>query len=158
MISGTTTDYTGRQTDILILRGANVNTANAVQTTIEFGSPSSMCAGVQKLMQRYAISMLTILGSQQNFASFGTTLMSSLQNAGGQTTSDLNHLFNYANLTVVTNFRNYQANNPSNFPDEQLNTATLNSVDISGNSVRLNISIVSVAGTTVQFLLPIPSQ
>lgn len=155
-ISGTTTDYTGRKRDVCILHPTDLTGKRAV-SPINFGSPSSFCAGVQKLIQRYMVAFLTVAGSQRDYPTFGTAFVSSL-NGGtyNPSVNDVTHIFNFANYIVVTSFRNYQAQNPSDPLDEQIDTATLNSASVSGDIATFDILMTTRAGTTITFVMPLP--
>lgn len=156
-ISGTTTDYTGRKKDINIFQG--VNAPNTTVIDLAFGDVSNFCAGIQKLVQRYAITLLTELGSQGDFPDFGSNLMTRLHNSAlNLNIADVNGLFNLANVKVVRSFRRYQSLNPSTFPDEELNTAYLQGVDVSTDRVALKIKLVSQAGEVVVFVVPLPDK
>ena len=158
MISSTTTNYSNRTVDIHILKGTDVTLPNAQPVNVCFGKPSSFCTGVQKLVQRYAISLLTVLGSQIDFNGFGTTLLVDTNMSGLQTISDLTHLFNFANLKVTTDFRQYQATLANGPLDEQLNAATLTDISVSGDSVSMSVTITTMAGSDIPFVIPLPVQ
>jgi len=64
-ISSTTTNYSGRKKDIHIFQGVDPSKVSDINPS--FGKISNYCAGVQKLVQRYAICLLTELGSQENY-------------------------------------------------------------------------------------------
>jgi hypothetical protein len=155
-ISGTTTDYTGRTVDILIMGGVNPLSPEIQQDSLTFGSPSQYVTGIQKLIQRYAINMMTILGSQTNYPSFGTNFVQGLLSVAGLTTNAATHLFNFGNMKIISEFRLYQAANPSMPLDEQLDTATLLSFNSTGDTINIQIAITSLAGENVVFVLPLP--
>lgn len=155
-ISGTSINYTGRTRDVCVLRGFDT-TGRRTVSTLTFGSPSSFCAGIQKLVQRYMVTFLTSAGSQSDYPTFGTDFLSSL--TGGTfnpSTLDATHIFNFANAAVTDLFRNYQANNPNDPLDEQLDSAVLTRVAAYGDSVAFDVQLTSRAGVTVTFLIPLP--
>lgn len=156
-IAKITTDYTGRTKDINIFPAINPTIVGPQKVNPSFGNVSSYCAGVQKLVQRYAVALLTVQGSQPNYPNFGTALLKTLMVSSLTTQSDLSHAFNFANAIVVSQFRNYQKDAVEVPLDEQLDTATLLSVTVSpGYDVTYRIAIYTNAGTTYDFLLPIP--
>jgi hypothetical protein len=155
-ISGTSTDYSTRKKDIHILQGVNPNQLSRI--TPSFGRISNYCAGVQKLIQRYAIALLTELGSQTKYPDFGSTLLRTLNNRNFKNNkADVFHIFNFANAAVVTSFRAYQAKTKNLPDDEQLATAQLKDVVVSNDSVSLSIQLYTVDTNAVVFLLPIPT-
>lgn len=119
---------------------------------------SSYIAGIQKLVQRYIIALTTKAGSQPSFPAFGTSFLGNIQSKNMVTYEDAIHEFNFANMTVIENFRKYQADVTDLPLDEQLNTAILESLrfDRASNSAFFDVRIYSNAGANVIYLLPIP--
>ena len=155
-ISGTSTDYSARKKDIHIFQG--VDPSSSATVTPGFGTISNYCTGIQKLVQRYAICLLTELGSQANFPDFGSSLLNMLVRKGGNMNRlDIYPIFNAANLKIIKTFRNYQRATPGVPNDEQLSTAQLTNVIVAGGTVGLSIRIYPVSGGPVEFVLPIPS-
>ncbi|MEG7795894.1 hypothetical protein, partial [Listeria monocytogenes] len=69
-IKSITTNYTGRKIDLHIMQG--VKAPGSSDISLGFGKISNYCSGVQKLIQRYTIMLLTEIGSQENFPTFGS--------------------------------------------------------------------------------------
>lgn len=156
-ISSTTTVFNDRKKDIHIFQG--VNAPNTTVITPSFGNISNYCAGIQKLVQRYAITLLTELGSQPDFSTFGSSLITRLNNTAVTLgAADVMGLFNLANAKVIRSFRAYQSANPNTYQDEELNTSYLVGVSRVNDKVSLRIKIVSMAGDIVQFVLPLPEE
>lgn len=154
-ISGTTTNYTGRKKDLHIFQG--VNPKKPATVTPSFGKISNYCAGVQKLVQRYTISLLNELGSQTNYPDFGTNFMTRLNNRSlSLNRSDIFPIFNLASAKVIADFKEYQANTDGLPTDEQLNTVLLEEVSVSANSVNLRVRLYPVQSTPVEFVIPLP--
>ena len=143
-ISGISTDYTGRTLDVFISQGIDPVYTNVAQpVAYNFGSISKSCTGVQKLVQRYLIAL------------FNAGLLNTLQQTQNGGVSQIPPAFAVANSTVMTAFNAYQAANPSTLTDEQLNTAELTGYSAAGGSVTLQITILTNAGTTVEFITPL---
>lgn len=154
-IVDSTTNYSGRKVDIHIFQGVNVNKLSPI--TPSFGKISNFCSGIQKLIQRYAISLMTELGSQPDYPTFGTKLMSTLNNRNlSFNKADIYPIFNSASYKVVSEFRDYQAKNSGIPTDEQLNTAYLSDIIITNDSVSFKVTIIPVSGDTTEFLIPLP--
>lgn len=154
-ISSTTTNYTQRKKDLHVFQ--NVNPRGTAVTKLEFGKISNFCAGVQKLVQRYAIALLTNQGSQESTESFGTNLLSKLYSRNLHLNkADVFPLFNQASNKVHKEFRRYQSDNPGMPEDEQLRSAKLLGVTITNDGVGLDILITPVSNTPVQFVIPLP--
>lgn len=158
-INNITTDYTGRTKDINVFYKPDPTKTGVIQPmSLVFGNISSFVAGPQKLIQRYALALLTELGSQALDTGFGTDMLTRLHNSAGLGKIDVTYIFAVANSKVVQEFRTYQNANPSTFLDEQLDTASLTNLDLNGDSVRFYITLNTMAGTSVDYLLPIPKQ
>ena len=143
-IAGTTTNYSGRTVDMYISGTLNPLSSATQTVTYSFGSPSKYVAGIQKLAQRYLISLLN--------SGF-------IDELGRSTSGNLNNarrLFNQYNWDIVTSFRKYQASNTNLNKDEELNTTTLNSMSVVGDAVNISINLASNAGDTITFVLPLP--
>jgi hypothetical protein len=154
-ISGTSTDYTGRTKDLHIFQG--VDPSRSVQVTPSFGKISNYCTGIQKLVQRYAICLMTELGSQANYPDFGTSLISTLMNSHRpRNKADVFPVFNKANLKVLDRFRAYQRAHTDLPVDEQLSTALLKDVTSDLYSVGLTIALYPLTADPVTFILPLP--
>lgn len=155
-ISGVSTDYSGRLKDMHIFQGVNPSETAIIRPS--FGKISNYCTGVQKLVQRYAISLLTELGSQSNYPIFGSDLIATLSGATNAISlPDFYHLFNFANASVVQTFKDYQRVQSGLPDDEKLVSATLLSVNVVNNRVSLRIQIKTANNSAFPFILPLPS-
>jgi hypothetical protein len=158
-ITGDSLDYTGRTVDILVFGGVDGLTRGFQPVSLTFGKPSQYVTGVQKLAQRYGINMLTILGSQPNYPAYGTNFLSSLQSTSRQITQTAaTHIFNFANIKTLSEFRLYQSANPGLPLDEQINSATLLSFSVSGGTINFTVSLTTKAGTNAVFVVPLPKK
>lgn len=156
-ITGFTTDFTGRTLDINVLKVSTYTDGQLQPTTVAFGNPSQYITGIGKLVQKYAILFLTKVGSQVNYPTFGTEFLATLSAGNaGISRLDVLHLFNFANLDVLGILKPYQSANPTMPTDEQLQSAIMSSFSYNSGILNITISITSVAGTNVVFVLPIP--
>jgi hypothetical protein len=155
-ITSFSNDYTGRQKDINLAHKIDPTSREKQKVSLSFGSVSSFCSGTQKLVQRYMISLLTALGSQSNTPEFGTDLLPTVTNNRYVSLQDLKHTFNFANWKVINEFRTYQNANPDLPADEQLNTATLSSLNVNKGVVHFQITLLTLAGDEIEFLVPLP--
>ena len=154
-VSSTSTDYSTRKKDLHIFQG--VNPAGVAAITPSFGAISNYCSGIQKLVQRYTILLLTAFGSQENFKTFGTDLIPRLfQTTNFINRADVFHIFNFANSKVLGELKAYQKTN-SLPDDERIDTAVLKDVVTVVGQTSLNITIYpATGGAPVVFLLPLP--
>ncbi len=156
-ISSITTDYSTRKKDVHIFNGVNPYTTEKHPITPKFGKVSAYCAGVQKLIQRYAISFLTAAGSQEFFPDFGSSFMNKAKTGyRGITKADIQHMFNFGSAKVIIEFRAYQSKHSDDPLDEQLNGAVLTDCGVVGDKLFLNITLETLAGDNIPFVLPLP--
>lgn len=170
-VSSISSDYTGRKKDISILQypDATLSAADITSTSFaqaiyakqtifpKFGKVTRYCAGVQKLIQKYTIMLLTGLGSQTNYPDFGSTFMPDLQ-AGLSPTSRLlaTQYFTLASYSVVNTLIAYQIENEDIPVDERISNATLLDLTLQSDYVAFKIGITTEAGENVDFLVPLP--
>lgn len=138
------TDYSGRLKDIYVSGPLNPLSSAAQNVSYSFGKTSKFIAGVQKLIQRYLISLIN------------SGLVEKLQAISGNNIYIAKKLFLMHNSSVVDSFRNYQNSNPSTFLDEQLDTVQLTSITSTGTIINISLQLNTKAGTNVTFLLPLP--
>lgn len=124
------------------LNPLNFDTAQPV--TYKFGTTTQLIAGVQKLIQRYLISLVN--------SGFFTALIGN----AASNISEATNLFNTYNWAVIKTFKTYQTNNANPNLDEQLNTVQLISASSDGDTASFSIQLVTSAGNTVLFTLPLP--
>ena len=134
-----------------------VNAPNSSDITPSFGKISNYCTGIQKLVQRYTIALLTELGSQPNFPGFGSPLITILTSSSNSyNRADLYPIFNRANAKVVKEFFAYdQTANPPD--DERLAGASLDSIKSTiDGGVAISVKIQTYATGPVAFVIPLP--
>ena len=144
MITATTTNYTGRTLDMYISGNLDPLSSATQSVAYSFGNPSQYVAGIQKLAQRYLISLINS-GFVENLLGIASNNISTAANA-----------FNSANWQIIQQFRNYQSANPSPNLDEQLNTVTLTNLVSDGDTLHVSILLTSLAGETLVYSLPLP--
>jgi hypothetical protein len=170
-VASISSDYTGRKKDISILQYpdatlspedvTNTSFAQAIyakQTVFpKFGKVTRYCAGVQKLIQKYTIMLLTGLGSQPKYPDFGSMFMPELQ-AGLSPTSRLlaTQYFMLASYSVVNTLIAYQIDNDDIPDDERIADATLVDLTLQSDYVAFKIEITTEAGDNIDFLVPLP--
>jgi hypothetical protein len=144
-VSGTSVDYSGRLVDMYISGTLNPLSTATQNITYSFGYPTQYIAGVQKLIQRYIISLINS-GFVEDLIGLSSNNIQTAKN-----------LFNNYNAIVIQNFKSYQnSQTPSLFLDEQLSTVQLNNVTSTGTYVNYSMTLTTQAGTTVTVLLPLP--
>lgn len=154
-IRNVTTELTGRTVDVNISGNLQPSNSGAQPLGLGFGLVSTQVSGVQKLLQRYTVTLLTSKGSQKNSPEFGTDLIPTLLGGNLIDVGLLVHTFNLASWSVVKTMRDYQAAHPEMPLDEQINTALLVDYKIDGSTVLFNVKVQTQAGDLIDFILPV---
>jgi hypothetical protein len=156
-ITKETTNYSGRTVDVSILQYPNSQTVDTQDVFPKFGKPSRFCAGVQKLIQRYVILMMTNVTSQEYYPDSGVSFLWPLQ-AGVAPLDNIavQHIFTLADYSAVTTIKTYQTNNPDMPLDEQLANTQLVNVSLGSSYVAFSVKLTTLAGTNIDFLVPLP--
>lgn len=152
-----TTDYTNRKVDVLILDGAYTSNVFELSQSL-YGSsyPSGkVCAGIQKLTQRWLIEFLTPLGSMPYLKERGSNFINVVRSGRLRSESDVMSAFEFANDRVAFNLR--AEDSKGEYPnDEKYSNAKLLSVSIVvGNKISLSVRIDSLEGASRIFVVPI---
>jgi hypothetical protein len=152
-----TSDYTDRTVDVSILQYPEALAVGTQVMTPSFGNPSNLCAGPQKLIQRYTILMLTNVGSQPEYPEFAADFLWRLQAGIGPTdTIRARQIFTLADFDVVNIIKRYQITNPNLPLDEQLANTKLVNLKLANSYVGFDVLLTTLAGSSVNFLVPLP--
>lgn len=156
-INGVTSNYTSRLKDISIFQNPDGSAVGAQNVLPSFGGVGRFCSGIQKLVQRYAVVLLSNAGSQPDYPDFGTKFISTLQ-AGISPTDQIyaSQVFYLANYKTLTTLISYQTDHPEMPADERIVSATLERIALRGGYVSFDVKITSEAGDEVTFLIPLP--
>lgn len=151
-------NYTSRTKDISILQTPNPEATGAVAVSPSFGIYPKFCAGVQKLVQKYIIILLTNLESQPNYSDFGTSLLYTLK-AGISPVDKIaaSQIFSLASYTAVNILKSYQSETVDIPLDERIVNATLTDLTLRGDTAAFNVAISTEAGDNISFLVPLPN-
>ena len=138
------------------LAAQNVQATGDNQLELALFSPSSsgyICAGVQKLAQRWLIEFMTEIGSMPGLPTRGTNFMTLVRTGGVRTTAAMGLYFNFAAATTKTNLANEE--NDTWPDDERIAGAELLSLEFSPGSAKLYVIVYSRAGNARNVLLPV---
>ena len=156
-IAGVSTDYTGRKKDISILQYPDALLVGPQTVLPKFGKNARFCAGAQKLLQKYAIILLTNIGSQPNYPDFGTSLMYKLRTGISPVdTLQAAQVFRLASYAAVNTLKAYQIEHQEIPLDERIVDATLSDISLYGGSAAFSVTITTEAGDNLEYLIPLP--
>lgn len=150
----TPADYAGRTVDLLVLQGAMATGEVRLQQTLALpGSGGAVCAGIQKLAQRWTMEFLTPTGSMPYQSDRGCDFLTRVRQGSLRTEADVVLEFGLAQAQVTPNLVNEET---TDMPaDERFAGAALDSVTVGINSLSLQVTVSSLAGTSRPVLLPI---
>ena len=152
-----TTDYTGRTVDILAFDGAFSDGKFELAQSLHSSSKPSgqVCAGIQKLTQRWVIELLTPRGSMPYLPTRGSSFLNDVRSGKIRTEIDASLLFNFARDQVAFNL--IQEDNLGTYPaDERYGGADLLGVQVvTGSKMTISVRINSLAGSTRVFVVPV---
>lgn len=149
-------DYVGRTIDLLAFHGADPDAHNVLlvqSLTDEFGG--SVVTGIQKLAQNFLLQLFKINEPDGLDPNEGCQFIRDALQGEWRQTADVTQSF-YAslidirrNLSIVENRFDYPA-------DERYQSAVIDNVILDGDRVSLSVTLTSRAGSTFEFITPIP--
>lgn len=147
-------DYAQRKYDFLGLQVAKFDREARVSLALySEDSSGQICAGIQKLAQRWTLEFLTERGSMPGLPLRGSAFMRQVRRGELRTQLDVTQGFNDAALRIRATL---QAEEYAGMPDdERLDDVELMSVIIEPGYLNLRVMINSVAGTGRAVVLPI---
>lgn len=149
-MTATTTNYAGRDVDLLIFQGLSTQK----ETRVEMALGNEVCSGIQKVAQTFAILFLTDKGSQPWDPTRGTNFMSSLRNNRIRDDNMLQAQFQFALLDI---FDYLEGRTNDDTPDDEVLTgAELLSWDLRPTSLSIRVKLTTLAGTSRTYVIPAP--
>jgi len=154
-LTATAQDYIGRTVDYLAFDNAKA-TGDALldQALIQDGQSGALITGIEKLVQRFLLELLTEQGSLEYQPDRGTFFMTSLRHGIVQTSADLFSEFSAAELDVKERLKLEEdfENDPE---DERYAEAVLLSASLFGDTATLSIQVSSIAGESRTVIYPL---
>jgi len=152
--SGTVQQYQGRTIDVLAFDDAQpAGDALLTQVLVQRGQSGAIITGIEKLVQRFLIELLTEAASLDYQPLRGTTFMTALRAGIVRTSADLFATFAVAAVDARQNLQGEeQDTDPA---DERFRRADLLSATLFGDTASLNIQVVSEAGEARKVIFPL---
>lgn len=148
-------EYSGRRYDVLALQGAKPRGEVLLQQQL-FSQTSygEICTGIQKLAQRFIMEFCTITGTMPFDGARGCRFMREFYNGRLRTEGQIRTAFAFSEVEVS---RNLRAEEDDTMPDdERYDYAELLRTAILPNLIRIDIGLVSLAGSSRSVILPLP--
>lgn len=151
----TASQYVGRVYDILSLRGAVPRGRTVLsQTLFDVAAPGTVCTGVQKLAQRWALEFLTIRGSMGfHLQERGTDFMRIARQGAFRSELDVQTEYDFAAVQVRQNLLAEET--PAMHAEDRFGTDDLQQILLGPDFLELSVTIISLAGDSRSVILPI---
>jgi hypothetical protein len=147
-------DFADRKYDFLALQ--NVNTARESKLGLvlyDEDNSGRICAGIQKLAQRWLLEFMTEKGSMPGLPNRGSDFMTLIRQGRLRTQLDVRQSFNAANLRIRVTLQNEEYEEMP--ADERFDDAELLSVAILPGYLNMRVMITSQAGDERVVILPV---
>lgn len=161
MIVDYSTNYSGRQADLEYLQTVDKPRGTIpVSRTVGARQPKGV-AGLQKMLQRYVVLLLTRIGDVYLKPEQGTRFIEQLIRGGGRSRGYLSTAFAFASVDVISQMRHDDSQEDlfGVIPDdEQISIARLLNyeVDVLSRTLSLRIYLESQAGPGAEYIVPVP--
>jgi len=147
-------DYVGRTVDFLAFDDAKASGDTLLtQALVQPGQSGALITGIEKLVQRFLLELLTEQGSLDYMLNRGTFFMTALRSGIVRTSQDLFSTFSSAEVDVRNNLR--QEEDITDPADERYGSAKLLAASLFGDTATLSIQVNSVAGESRTVIYPL---
>lgn len=147
-------DYQGRTIDVLAFQGVVPGREIEMQQVlIPDGLGGYSVTGIEKLVQRFLLILLTEKGTIKYLPDSGTRFLVDARRGLWRTTTDVTQ--SYASALVDVNRQLASLETDSDPTDERFGSATLLTVALTGDRVLVGVQLFSVAGTSRAFIAPV---
>lgn len=154
-LSSSVKAYAGRTVDYLAFDDAKVSGDTLLsQTLVKSAQPGALITGIEKLVQRFLLELLTEIGSLHYTPNRGTYFITQLRAGIVQTSQDLFSAFSSAEVDVRNNLIREEDRNKDP-ADERYKSASLLSATLFGDTATLSIILVSAAGESRTVIYPL---
>lgn len=150
----TVADYVNRTVDLLAFQNGQAGgTSLTDQQLAGPGERGEVIAGIAKLAQRWLVEFLTIAGSVRALPLRGSRFISDMRTGAIRTILDAEQSFELASKQVA---RNLIGEEEEGIPDDEAYAGVrLENITIGGDTLTVEVTLTSKAGTQVTVLTPI---
>lgn len=150
-------DYSGRTVDLLLLKTIlDVPTVNHRVSLDADGTPM-IVTGIEKMVQRYAISFINAMGSTMFRNGHGTNIVPSVAAGLVYNMATLETAAAEANLLASTQMMEADAAEDNTPDDERLVLSEITNLEFSRSKsrVKIEVKLTSAAGDTYVYIIPV---
>lgn len=147
-------DYATRRYDLLAFEGVHPEKESRLNLLL-FSKKNSgqICAGIQKLAQRWLLEFLTERGSMIGKPERGCEFMRLVRTGILRNQTDVFYAFSDAETVIQQNLRQEETDTMDD--DERIDSATAISISFLPGYAQLRIEITSLTGNTREIILPV---
>jgi hypothetical protein len=147
-------DFANRKYDFLALQRSDDSRNSRLDLVLySDDNPGKICAGPQKLAQRWLLEFLTEKGSMIGLPDRGCDFMRFVRQGTIKTQLNVTQTFNASNMRIRVTLQDEEYEGMPD--DERLDDAELLSVGLLPGYMNLSIGITSRAGDAREILVPI---
>lgn len=147
-------DYVGCVVDLVALGGVSATGKVELRQSLAApGGAGEICTGIQMLVQRFVIELLTEQGSMPYAPLRGTRLMSLINQGTVRTQLDAIQAMQGALIDLQQNLWSEESDLDPD--DERYDSATLIAASLTNNGIQYTLSVASRAGTSRKVILPL---
>jgi hypothetical protein len=147
-------DFANRKYDFLALqRSGDARNSRLDLVLYSEDNPGKICAGPQKLAQRWLLEFLTEKGSMPGLPERGCDFMTFVRQGSIKTQLNVTQTFHASNMRIRVTLQNEEYEGMPD--DERLDDAELISVGLLPGYMNLSIAITSRVGDSREILVPI---
>ena len=145
----TSTNYTGRTIDILMM--SNANFKDLVNIDMSLNDPK-ITTGIQKAAQRF-LSMLLTASTSSLMPTAGSTFITRILQGTISNEEEAGLLFSQSASNIITYLDNKTGTSVPR--DERIASATLENISITGDTLSIEVTLTSLAGTGLTLFIPV---
>lgn len=154
-LSGTLSQYGGRTVDFLAFDDMKVNgDTQLTQALVLPGQTGALITGIEKLVQRFLLELLTERGSLQYTPQRGTLFLTKIRAGMINTSQALFAVFNAAELELRNTLK-MEENKLTEPADERYKQATLLAASLLGDVATLSIQVQSMEEESRTVIYPL---
>lgn len=149
----TAADYADRQYDVMAFQNVDGSHEALLSQSLASAQGGTITVGIQKLAQRFLITLLQNVGSMPFQPSRGTAFVSSIRTGEVRTETDALAAFALAVGAIGPQLQSAETSDDPD--DERFQDAELVNMTISPDQITLRINVISQAGDDRQIILPL---
>ncbi len=147
--------FPGRKADLLAFHTNTPFILSEVKQSLFNDTTGFACVGPQKLAQQVTLRLFTKLDGKKYETSEGCQLVTEIVSMSIHTVADARRAFEQSRIDIMDRFADDVDTDPSIPADEQLYDLQWISGSLQGDSLNLSLRVITQAGNSFQFTMPV---